>query len=291
MTSPAIRISSILGKRLQKVLPVMREVAKYLGEEYKRTPTVSFKDARNIRTKADETAEGTIRTKLETLFPKDAVYGEEHGLSGHANPEGVWFVDALDGTTNFTCGIPVFCAQIAYVTGEDVVLSVITVPLTEERFTAIRGGGAQRNGVTIRVSDPPSGQLKDAVAVLSRRANDAEIARHAAIYSAMAHPQTGARTLRVINSAAGDFVRLAHGRTHASIHNGANAYDVLPGLLLVQEAGGTVTDFSGNDVSLPAVTGAISAHDLRDTPIDVVMATPGIHAELVNRLAQFAPVA
>lgn len=291
MTSSVIWSPALLQMRLQQVLPVMEEVAVFLREQFERTPTVTFKDARNIRTQTDVTAEGTIRTRLETLYPNDAVYGEEDGLTGHAKPEGVWFVDALDGTTNFACGIPVFCAQIAYATGEDVVLSIIVVPLAGECFTAIRGGGAQRNGVPIRVSDPPSGQLKDAVVVLSRRANDAEIVRHAAIYTSMADPRKGARTLRVINSAAGDFARLAHGRTHGSIHNGANAYDVLPGLLLVQEAGGMVTDFSGNNVRLPAITGAISAHDLRDTPIDVVMATPGIHVELVKRLAQFLPVA
>lgn len=289
MTSPATQVSSILQKRLNQVLPVMNEVAKYLGKEYERTPTVSFKDARNIRTQADMAAENTIRTKLEVLFPNDAVYGEERGLSGNAkNPDGVWFVDALDGTTNFACGIPVFCTQIAYVTGEDVVLSAILVPFNDERFTAIRSGGAQRNGVPIRVCDPPNGQLKKAIVVLSRRSDDAEIARHAAIYASVADPRTGARTLRVFNSAAGDFVRLAHGRTHASIHNGANAYDVLPGMLLVQEAGGVTTDFSGNPVRLPRMSDALSAHDLRDTPIDVLMAAPSIQAELLKKLGEFA---
>lgn len=250
---------------------------------------VEYKDRKNIRTEADLQAEKIIVDALKQIFPQDSIYGEESGLYFAKDAKGVWFVDALDGTTNFVSRLPVFATQCAYVAHGEIHAAVIYVPTTDECFTAIAGQNAYCNDIQLHVAEPDNNNPKNAVVVLSRAAREEEVARHVRIYAHIATEVV--RTCRVINSAAGDFVRVAQGGFHASIHNGANLYDVLPGILLVREAGGITTDFLDNTLCLPYTDcedeGSLKIL-LEGIRADTICSAPLLHTVLQKHLAQFA---
>ncbi len=274
-----------LKERLPTFVEVMRAVGGYLQGAFRATRRVTYKDARNVVTDVDRVAEGLIAGPLEELFPDDSIYGEERGLTVR-DPRRVWVIDGLDGTTNFVTGIPLFASQFAYMADGRILAAVVYVPGTDECFTALAGEGAWRNGEPMQVAEPPDGNVKKAMAILSRAARDAEVERHATIYPAIVR---AVRTVRVVNSAAGDVVRVAAGGAHASINNGANLYDILPGILLVQEAGGRATDFRGAPLVFPPTTSEVELRALFERRVDALLAPPNVHAALLEALRPFAP--
>lgn len=286
---PRALVSQNLLDNFPSMIQIIQSVGRLLLYRFNTTrETVEYKDRRNIRTEADLQAEKTIIDNLKKFFPYDSIYGEESGLY-FKDARKIWFVDALDGTTNFVSHLPLFATQCAYVVDGEIHAAIIYVPTTNECFTAILGQGSECNGKTVHVAEPENADSKNAVVVLSRAARDEEIARHVKIYSHIA--TTVVRTCRVVNSAAGDFVRVAQGGIHASIHNGANLYDVLPGILLVREAGGSTTDFLGNDICLPHTenTNEDSLKILlEEVRADTICSAPLLHTVLQKNLLQFS---
>lgn len=282
MAAPAAHLSYAVDA--PALTAIARMAGQYLRRKFGDALAVQYKDERNIFTEADREAEEMLIAALTARYPEDSFYGEERRLVMR-NPRNVWFVDALDGTTNFTAGVPLFAVQFALLAEGDVQAGVIHVPMTEETFVAVRGAGAFRNGVRIRVAEPRGDDLLKAVVVLSRSARQEEIERHARIYPTMANT---VRTVRVVNSAAGDFTRIATGGFHASVHNGANLYDILPGLLLIREAGGTVTDFTGVPHAFPVTATEAALRTFLNVRVDLLAAAPRLHERLLPVLTPFA---
>lgn len=278
-------VSQDLLEKLPHLKDALKRAGHHLLDQFREAQRiVEYKDAHNIRTQADIAAENSILADLEKLFPDDSDYGEESGLHLR-DPRRIWFVDALDGTTNFVLRVPLFATQCAYLVDGAIQAAIIYVPTTDECFTAVLGQGADCNGIRLQVADPPNADPQKAVVVLSRAAQEEEIARHVEIYPRIAKT---VRTVRVWNSAAGDFVRVAQGGVHASVHNGANLYDVLPGILLVREAGGLVTDFLGNDVRLPRTEDKKSVDRLLEMRADTICSAPLLHKVLLPVLKPFS---
>lgn len=198
----------------------------------------------DIVTEADQAAEVLIVERLKALFPEHHIQGEEGGHQGAAS-EGAdytWHVDPIDGTTNYAHGIPYFCTSIALATSAcEPVVGVIYAPVADELYVAVKGEGATCNSEPIHVSDRT--RLGQCVVVsgfpYDRQTNpDNNIAEWTAFAPRV-------RGLRRMGSAAMDLAYVASGRTDGYWERGLKTYDALAGVLLVQEAGGIVSDYAG----------------------------------------------
>lgn len=196
-------------------------------------------------TEVDTSAELAIRSVIMSHFPDDGILGEEGG--GASRPDGrVWIIDPLDGTVNFVHGIPQFAVSVAlWSNSEPAVGVVIDVPRDEE-FVAVAGQGATLNDQPIAVSE-----TKDLAASLVATGFPYDRQTHARAYlEVVASVLEGARGVRRMGSAALDLAWVACGRfdgywEHGGVH-GIKPWDIAAGVLLVTEAGGTITDESGD---------------------------------------------
>ncbi len=198
----------------------------------------------DLVTAADKEAELYIVAALKALAPTHHIVGEEGGAQGAslAEAEYLWFVDPIDGTTNFASKIPHFCTSIALTEkNRHPLLAVIYDPAKRELFTATKGGGTWMNGRPVHVTE--SMHLIDAVISsgfpTDRATNpDNNLREWAAIVPLI-------RGERRLGSAALDLAYVAAGRLDGFWEAGINPWDVMAGILLIEEAGGCVTDYAG----------------------------------------------
>lgn len=205
--------------------------------------TIEFKGATDLVTDADRASEAEVLGFLRSACPTDAVLAEESGASGDAGGTGRrWFIDPLDGTTNYAAGIPHFAVNVAVADGEGMAAAATLDPLRGELFLASRGGGATLNGAPIRCSD--NGTLLNAVLttgfVVSKHADLEEPIK---LFAAFLRRT---RSIRRFGSAALDMAWVACGRFDAFWEQRLAPWDIAAGLLLVREAGGVVTDLNGS---------------------------------------------
>jgi myo-inositol-1(or 4)-monophosphatase len=230
-----------------------------------RSLRVDRKGRNDFVTSADRKAERTILSILKKRFPADSFLAEESGFDS-AQAGRVWVIDPLDGTANFVFGYPQFCVSIALLESGRPVIGVVYDPLREDLFTARRGGGARLNGRRIRVARSPG--LSEALVATgfpfrSHRQIDVYLACFRAIFLASAG-------VRRDGSAALNICYVAAGRFGGFWESGLMPWDIAAGALLVEEAGGTLSDFAGGD-----------DHILGG---DVVAASPGVHPEILSIL-------
>jgi myo-inositol-1(or 4)-monophosphatase len=227
------------------LLPEVERIARLAGDEvlrYFRRPLTQWSKANpnDVVTEADHASEAIILPALRALLPDTAVLSEESGASGSAS--GLrWVVDPIDGTTNFAAGLPHFSISIALTQGPgDPVLGVVYDPFFAEMFSAERGRGARLNGEPIHVTATPTLEL---AVLISGFSTDLEIARRQLRDWEALMGRT--RALRRLGSAALDLAYVAAGRVDGFWELHLQLWDVMAGLLLVQEAGGRVTDRAG----------------------------------------------
>ncbi|HVU46828.1 MAG TPA: inositol monophosphatase family protein [Terracidiphilus sp.] len=212
-----------------------------------------YKGDVDLVTVADRTVEKLIRTRLGEAFPEHGIYGEE-GTRERLEAEYRWYVDPLDGTTNFAHGFPQFCVSMGLEhrpagtkPDEDgtLVAAVVYDPTRDELFTAERGRGAWLNGRRIHVSRTPVlAESLIATGFPSRK-------RHSNPNVHFYHEFTlRSHGVRRAGSAALDLAYVACGRMEAFWEFNLNPWDTAAGILLVEEAGGTVTDFAGQRYKL-----------------------------------------
>lgn len=202
----------------------------------------------DLVTSADLSAERAFRTLVAERFPDHAVLGEEQSQAGRPMPSSGrrWIVDPLDGTTNFAHGLALFCVSIALEVEGRIEIGVVYDPMGEELFVAERGEGARLNGQPIHVS--ARGALIDALlctgfpySIRERRQRQVEV------FSGFLGR---ARAVRRLGSAALDLCYVAAGRFDGFWEEQLHPWDIAAGALIVQEAGGTVTDYSDHPVDL-----------------------------------------
>ena len=207
-----------------------------------READVQYKGVHDLVTNVDEASQALITQVLREAYPDYAVLAEE-GADGAAPAEDAdghrWIIDPIDGTTNFTHGVSPYAVSIALQKGAAVVVGVVLEVAHEELFTAIRGGGAYRNGVRIRVSRRTTlGQSLLATGFPYRAFSHVE--SYLEVFRRFMQQTRGVRRF---GSASIDLAYVAWGRFDGFFETGLNAWDVAAGALLIEEAGGRVTDY------------------------------------------------
>jgi myo-inositol-1(or 4)-monophosphatase len=248
------------------------EAGKILREEFELTPEISYKGDVDLVTQADKRSESAIVARLSKYFPEHTISAEE-GTGHERSSEFRWHVDPLDGTTNFAHKYPCFAVSVALAQNGSVLAGAVFNPISRELFTAARGEGATLNGKKISVSKVAalsSSLLCTGFPVHKRRASN-----NIHYYYEFTLRSHGVRR---DGSAALDLASVAAGRFDGFWEFGLNAWDTGAGVLLVEEAGGAVTDFNGNPYALggPVVL-ATNAHihqEMRQVALDISRREP-----------------
>lgn len=245
---------------LPPLFQAIHEVGAYLREEFSRfsRSEAEYKTARDPVSYVDRTAEALLQERCARLLPEAGFILEESGGAG-SEKELVWVIDPLDGTKNFVHGIPLFCISVALLRQRVPILGVVYAVAQDETFWAVRGGGAYRGKQRLQVStveDPDK-----FLVVTGFMYRDPERAER--YFTALNEVLRRFGGLRRLGSAALDLAYVAAGRLDVFFEMDLNPWDVAAGSLLVQEAGGIVTDFTGGEEYLwgrSIVAGSPIAH-------------------------------
>lgn len=234
---------------LSQVLDQTKNVAKEAGAFIRKErqhfdlKKVEEKGFNDLVSYVDKEAEKIIVDKLSQVLP-EAGFITEEGTREEENLVYTWIIDPLDGTTNFIHGIPIFCVSIGLMLDNEIILGVVYEVNLHECFHALKGQGAFCNDIPIHVSSAPS-LSQSLIATGFPYSAFAQIDDYLAIMKVLMQKSHG---LRRLGSAAVDLCYVACGRMDAYFEYNLNSYDVAAGSLIVQEAGGVVTDFKkGND--------------------------------------------
>lgn len=214
-----------------------------------------FKGPHNIFTPADLAAERFVISAIHRAYPRHAILAEESGRSKKQS-DFVWTIDPLDGTSNFAYQSPMFGTMLALTYRGVPLVCAIYLPFIKQMFTAVRGKGAYENGKRIHVSSHATIAHSFTVFCYGHTTRDA---RKEAEKFGMHMKQHGFDA-RHIGSAAVEFGWVARGSVDIFRLQGASAWDIAPGLLLVEEAGGVVTDLKGKPWTLESGGSALATN-------------------------------
>ena len=230
---------------LPEVEAIAREAGALLMRHFTRRTTFEYKGEVDLVTEADRGSEKLITERLRQRWPEHDLVGEE-GARSETGADYRWYVDPLDGTTNFAHGYPVFCVAIALVHKDGrLEVGVLYDPTRDELFSAERGHGATLNGKPIHVSTMrrmAESLLATGFPSQKRHANP-----NIHFYQQITLRSHGVRRA---GSAALDLANVACGRYDGFWEFNLNPWDTAAGALLVQEAGGRVTRFDGSPFRL-----------------------------------------
>src|SRR5205085_5426880 len=235
------------ANQAQSLIPAMSAIAREAGalllQYFHEGLKIEYKGDADLVTAADRASEVLIRERVAKQFPSHDVLGEEQGLNDRGN-EYRWYVDPLDGTTNFAHGFPVFCVSLAIerriADSQKRVAAVVYDPTRDELFCAEPGKGAQLNGKAIHVSK--IGQLKESLLATGFPSHKRHKNPNIFFYHQITLRTHGVRRA---GSAALDLCDVACGRYDGFWEFNLNPWDTAAGVLIVEEAGGRVTRFDG----------------------------------------------
>ena len=232
---------------LEAAVETAQEAGKILMEEFTRPPEIRYKgDEVDLVTQADKRSEKAIVARLTKYFPEHAIAAEEGtGHESASASEFRWHVDPLDGTTNFAHGYPCFCVSIALAQRDKLLAAVVFNPYYNELYTAARGEGATFNGKKIAVSKVAT--LSTSLLCTGFPVRNRKLSPNLQYYGEFTQRSHGVRR---DGSAALDLASVAAGRFDAFWEFGLNQWDTAAGVLLIEEAGGKVSDFEGKPYQL-----------------------------------------
>ncbi len=224
---------------LENATQIAEEAGALLMRFYQDRIGFELKGDFDLVTAADRASEQLIVSRLSALYPDHSIEAEEGG--GHDSSSGYrWYVDPLDGTTNFAHGFPIFNVTLGLEREGEMIAGVILDPVHRELFTAEAGGGAFLNGRRIRVSTVKTLDATLVATGFPSRRREQNVNIH--FYHQMAMTNHGVRRC---GAAALDLANVACGRLDAFWEFGLNAWDMAAGVLLVNEAGGKCTEMRG----------------------------------------------
>ncbi len=252
---------------LPEVEAIAREAGALLMGYFARRVTIEYKGEVDLVTEADRASEKLIVERLRARWPEHGIVAEE-GTRSETAAEYRWYVDPLDGTTNFAHGYPVFCVSIALTRSDGQLdVGVLYDPTRDEMFAAERGQGATLNGKPIHVSKTAT--LAESILGTGFPSHKRHKNPNIHFYHQITLRSHGVRRA---GSAALDLANVAAGRYDGFWEFNLNTWDTAAGVLLVQEAGGKVTRFDGSPFRL----------DSRE-----VLASNGlIHQELITNFEE-----
>jgi myo-inositol-1(or 4)-monophosphatase len=236
----------------------IRAAGDVLLKHYCNLGTVESKGGINLVTVADREAEETIIRVIRKAYPDHQILAEESGHIQKGETDYTWIIDPLDGTTNYSHSFPIFCVSIGVVHQDEIIMGGVYNPFADEYFVAEKGKGAWLNNQPIRVSSVEA--LGRSLVVTGfpydRRDNIDHYLRYIREFLFRSHG-----VLR-IGAAALDLCCVACGRLEGFWEEKLYPWDVAAGILIVREAGGTCTDFSGRpsscyDASILATNGRV----------------------------------
>jgi myo-inositol-1(or 4)-monophosphatase len=262
-----------MNRELQVAIAAARAGAAELTAVHGGDLRIDYKDARaNLVTDADLRSQQAITDVILSAFPSGHAIDGEEGAAGDPDAGHVWYVDPLDGTTNYAHGLPFFCVSVALrtaggrTTGQTTAGAVYD-PVRDEMFAAAKGDGATLNGRRLSVSAVT--RLDRALVVAQAQSVDvAEIRAYADLVERLMNAAGGVRSL---GSPALTLCAIAAGRLEAYCEHAMDAWDIAAGQLILEEAGGTLTTFDG------------SPHQSADRA-DVVASNGLVHTELLTAL-------
>jgi len=231
-----------LERICEQVVEISRNTGVFINDELKNFTQehVEIKGIHNFVSYVDKTSEQQLVSHLTKILPAAGFIAEEGTGAPSANGLN-WVIDPLDGTTNFIHGLPPFAISIALMEGDEVILGVIHEISLNESFWAYQGSNAFLNGSPIHVSSVD--KINDSLIATGFPYYDYE--RMAPFFKTMEHFMRNSHGLRRLGSAATDLAYVACGRFEAFYEYSLQPWDVAAGALIVKQAGGKVSDFSG----------------------------------------------
>ncbi len=233
-----------LEKLIKPTIEIAKKAGAFIRKERQNFKLVSVenKGFNDLVSYVDKEAEKMIVSGLRVIFP-DAGYITEEGTVDQTQTAWKWIVDPLDGTTNFVHGVPIFSVSIALSLEGRIMMGVVYEVNLNECFYAYRGGGAFCNETPIHVSEATS--LKESLIATGFPYHEGgKIDRYLKLLKYLLLHSHG---LRRLGSAAVDLCYVASGRVEAYMEYNLQSYDVAAGTIILQEAGGKVTDFNGGE--------------------------------------------
>lgn len=234
-----------MNEYLPELEAIARDAGALLLRHFNNKVAIEYKGDVDLVTIADRSSEKLIVKRLLERWPEHGVVGEEGTRTG-TDATYRWLVDPLDGTTNFAHGYPVFCVSIALARNDDQLeAGVLYDPTRDEMFAAARGQGATLNGEPIQVSSTRT--LAESLLGTGFPSHKRHKNPNIHFYQ---HLTLRSHGVRRAGSAALDLASVASGRYDGFWEFNLNPWDTASGVLLVQEAGGTVTSFDGSPFRL-----------------------------------------
>lgn len=227
---------------MQQIERICSEVGEFILEEKNKVNSnqIEHKSLNSLVSYVDKGAEERLVKALHHLLPEAGFIAEE-GTSAKKGEKYNWIIDPIDGTTNYLHGIPTFAISVALKADDQIILGVVYELGQKEMFSAELGKGAFLNGKKIRVS--PANKMEDALFATGFPYYD--FGRMEEFNELLNYFFKNTRGVRRLGSAATDLAYVACGRFSGFFEYGLSPWDVAAGALLVQEAGGMVSDFSG----------------------------------------------
>jgi myo-inositol-1(or 4)-monophosphatase len=248
------------------LIQISREVGEWIKDQQKnlKLEQIEHKGLNDLVSYVDKTAESILVEKLSKLFPAGFLTEEE--VTKNIKDEFVWVIDPLDGTTNFVHGLPIYSVSIALKMKEEYIAGVVNIPETKEIFSAIRGKGAKLNGQSIVVSE--STDLHNSLIATGFPYHDFD--RLEDYLRLLKKFILTTRGVRRFGSAAIDLAYTAAGRFDAFYEYGLNEWDVAAGSLILEEAGGKVTSWKGDDKFVSHATILASNGSIHKAALEII---------------------
>ncbi len=265
-----------IGELREACAEAARRGGAVLRERWGTRRTIDYKGGIDLVTDADRASEEALLGFLHARFPGSTVLAEESGAREAAAPEGAgrglrWFVDPLDGTTNYAHGVPHFAVNVAVADASGIAAGATLDPLRGELYLAGRGEGAWLGADRLHVSD--TGEMRRALLCTGFpydiQENPDPLLRLFRAYIRRA------RAVRRFGAAALDLAYVASGRFDGFWEARLKPWDVAPGILLVREAGGAVADFTGGDDMLHGGTICAANPELQRQLLEVLAEVRG----------------
>jgi len=231
---------------INKVIQIAKEAGEIIREGFGKNFSIEYKtNLSNLVTEIDKKSEALIINFIKKEFPGHSVLAEESGEHGKSS-EYFWVIDPLDGTTNFAHGFPMFAVSIGVQKNGETICGAVYDIMKDEIYTSEKGSGSFRNGQKLQVST--NDDLQKSVLVTGFPYNIAENPDHA--FERFIASLKAARAVRRLGSAAIDFCYVASGVFDGFWEVHLHPWDICAGKLIVEEAGGVVTNFSNEKINI-----------------------------------------
>ncbi len=231
---------------IDDVIEITKRAGEVTREGFGRNFSVEFKtNESNLVTEIDKKSEREIISFIKSKYPKHNILAEESGEENNSS-EFTWVIDPLDGTTNFAHGLPLFSVSIGVMKNGETIAGAVYDVIRDALYTAEKGSGSFVNGKKIHVSE--NANLKRSVLVTGFPYNISDNPDHA--IERFTNFLKSSRAVRRLGSAAIDFCYVAQGVFDGFWEVHLHPWDICAGKLIVEEAGGKVTDFRGNEIDV-----------------------------------------